>query len=123
MSELFDKKGEINAQDKKDALRQLVKYASIVSENEPSNVGIAGKPSFTEEQREALLRKALMTQEGKLALGQAMANPIRRNLDYQGVGRKALIVDPLVDSGCSSKELQETQLILGESYCNSIRLS
>jgi hypothetical protein len=28
-------------------------------------------------------------------LGQAMANPIRRNLDYQGVGRKALVVDPL----------------------------
>ena len=36
-----------------------------------------------------------MTQEGKIALGQAMANPIRRNLDYQGVGRKALVVDPL----------------------------
>ena len=36
-----------------------------------------------------------MTQEGKIALGQAMANPIRRNLDYQGVARKALVVDPL----------------------------
>jgi hypothetical protein len=31
----------------------------------------------------------------KGALGQAMANPIRKNLDYQGVGRKALVVDPL----------------------------
>jgi hypothetical protein len=36
-----------------------------------------------------------MTQEGKVALGQAMANPIRRNLDYQGVGRRVLVVDPL----------------------------
>ena len=42
-----------------------------------------------------MIKQALMTQEGKIALGQAMANPIRRNLDYQGVGRKALVVDPL----------------------------
>ena len=42
-----------------------------------------------------MIKQALMTQEGKLALGQAMATPIRRNLDYQGVGRKALVVDPL----------------------------
>jgi hypothetical protein len=37
----------------------------------------------------------MMSQEGKIALGQAMANPIRRNLDYQGVGRRLLVVDPL----------------------------
>jgi len=42
-----------------------------------------------------MIKQALMTQEGKIALGQAMATPIRRNLDYQGVGRKALVVDPL----------------------------
>jgi hypothetical protein len=42
-----------------------------------------------------MIKQALMTQEGKIALGQAMANPIRKNLDYQGVGRKALVVDPL----------------------------
>jgi hypothetical protein len=42
-----------------------------------------------------MIHQALSTQEGKIALGQAMANPIRRNLDYQGVGRKALVVDPL----------------------------
>jgi hypothetical protein len=52
-------------------------------------------PSFSDEQKEAMLAQALMSQEGKVALGQAMANPIRRNLDYQGVGRKALVVDPL----------------------------
>jgi hypothetical protein len=45
--------------------------------------------------RDEMIKQALMTQEGKIALGQAMANPIRRNLDYQGVGRKALVVDPL----------------------------
>ena len=34
-------------------------------------------------------------QDGKIALAQAMANPIRRNLDYHGIARRALVVDPL----------------------------
>lgn len=90
----FNSKGELNAWNKQEAIQQLVKYASMLSE-QPSNVGISEEPSFSDKQREALLKKALTTQEGKVALGQAMANPIRRNLDYQGVGRKALVVDPL----------------------------
>ncbi len=95
MEQLFDAKGQLNASSRADAMQQLVKYASILTQNQPSNIGLAGEPSYTDEQREALLQKALMTQEGKIALGQAMANPIRRNLDYQGVGRKAIVVDPL----------------------------
>jgi hypothetical protein len=91
----FNQQGELNAYDKQDALQQLVKYASILAQNQPSNVQLSDEPSFSDRQREALLKRALLTQEGKVALGQAMANPIRRNLDYQGVGRKALVVDPL----------------------------
>jgi len=95
MSNTFNSKGQVNAWDRADALAQLAKYASILANNQPSNTGLAGTPSYSEEQKEQLLKKALMTSEGKIALGQAMANPIRRNLDYQGVGRKMLIVDPL----------------------------
>ena len=91
---MFNKQGELNAYDRTDALNQLIKYASVLSNNVPSNAAQA-ESSFSEDQREAMLKKALMTQEGKIALGQAMANPIRRALDYQGVGRKALVVDPL----------------------------
>lgn len=47
------------------------------------------------EQKEYLIAKALETEEGRMALAQAMANPIRTSLDYQGIGRKLLIVDPL----------------------------
>jgi len=43
-----------------------------------------------------MVKRALQTTEGKVALGQAMALPIRRNLDYQGVARRALVVDPLM---------------------------
>lgn len=47
------------------------------------------------EQKEYLIAKALETEEGRVALAQAMANPIRTSLDYQGVGRKLLVIDPL----------------------------
>ena len=50
---------------------------------------------MTNEQKEYLISKALETEEGRIALAQAMANPIRVSLDYQGVGRKLLVVDPL----------------------------
>lgn len=51
--------------------------------------------SLSNEQKEFLIAKALETEEGRVALAQAMANPIRTSLDYQGVGRKLLVVDPL----------------------------
>lgn len=92
---MFNTHGELNALNDRDALAQIVKFASIIQNNQSANQGLAGSPSFTEEQKDELVRRALMTQEGKVALGQAMANPIRRNLDYQGVGRRVLVVDPL----------------------------
>ena len=92
---IFNTHGEINASNVQDALGQIVKYASIIEELQPSNAVQAGGPSLNDTQRDEMIKQALMTQEGKIALGQAMATPIRRNLDYQGVGRKALVVDPL----------------------------
>jgi hypothetical protein len=92
---LFNTHGEMNASGVKDALAQIVKYATILENMEPANTGLAQSPSFNDEQRDELIKRALLTQEGKIALGQAMANPIRRNLDYQGVGRRVLVIDPL----------------------------
>lgn len=95
MSTLFNKQGELNAGNLRDALSQLVKYASIIEETQSANQNLAGRPSFTDEQRDEVIKRALTSEDGKVALGQAMANPIRRNLDYMGVGRKVFVVDPL----------------------------
>jgi len=95
MSKLFNTQGELNASNVNDALSQIVKYASIIEDLQPSNAVQASQASLNDSQRDEMIKQALMTQEGKIALGQAMATPIRRNLDYQGVGRKALVVDPL----------------------------
>ena len=95
MSTLFNTQGTLNAASMKDALNQLVKYASIIEETQSANQSLAGKPSFNDEQRDELVKQALTSEQGKIALGQAMANPIRRNLDYMGIGRKVFVVDPL----------------------------
>lgn len=95
MSTLFNRQGELNAGNLKDALSQLVKYASIIEETQSANQNLAGRPSFNDEQRDELIKRALTSEDGKIALGQAMANPIRRNLDYMGIGRKVFVVDPL----------------------------
>ncbi|MCH2670582.1 MAG: hypothetical protein MK009_12150 [Gammaproteobacteria bacterium] len=95
MSTLFNTHGEISASNVQEALTQIVKYASVIEDLQPSSNAQATAPSLNDGQRDEMIKQALMTQEGKIALGQAMANPIRRNLDYQGVARKALVVDPL----------------------------
>ena len=95
MSELFNAQGQLNAGGLQEALTTLTKYASVLQEGLPANVSLAGQPSLNDAKRDELISRAIMTHEGKLALAQAMANPIRRNLDYQGIARRALVVDPL----------------------------
>lgn len=49
----------------------------------------------SEGEMEELISLALNSDQGRVALANAMANPIRETLDYQSVGRKLLMVDPL----------------------------
>ena len=101
---LFSTNGEMNASSVKDALNTLVKYAAILEENQPSNSALAGRPGLNDEKRDELMSRAILTNEGKVALAQAMANPIRRNLDYQGIARRVLVVDPLPQGANPSYE-------------------
>ena len=43
-----------------------------------------------DNERAALIAQALETPESRAALGRAMVEPIRRALDYQGIGRQLL---------------------------------
>ena len=73
---MFNNSGQMNASSLKDALQTLVKYAAILEENQPSNMGMAGQTALSDERRDELISRAIMTQDGKIALAQAMANPI-----------------------------------------------
>ena len=84
----FDSRGELNASTVKEALQSVVKLASLLQDGAPSNVSLTS--SVSDDKRDQLISRAIMTQEGKVALAQAMANPIRKNLDYHGIARRAL---------------------------------
>jgi hypothetical protein len=45
--------------------------------------------------KEAEITKLLKTPEGKQQLAESMAAPIRQRLDYAGVARRAMVVEPL----------------------------
>jgi len=47
------------------------------------------------EQRANLIAQAMDTPEARSAMAQAMVEPIRRHLNYQGIGRQLLMVDEL----------------------------
>lgn len=51
--------------------------------------------SYSMDVREAAIAQALDTPEGRIALTQAMVEPIRQALSYQAIGRRLLMVDEL----------------------------
>jgi hypothetical protein len=53
------------------------------------------KNTSVDNAKEMAIAEALETDEGRIALAQAMVDPIRRALEYQAVGRKCLLVDEL----------------------------
>jgi hypothetical protein len=76
MNQMFNNSGQLNASSLKDALAQLVKYASILEENQPANLGMTGQSGFSDAEADDLVSRAIYTQDGKTALAQSMANPI-----------------------------------------------
>lgn len=64
--------------------------------------------------KEALVAQALDTAEGRVALAQAMVEPIRRALEYQAVGRKLLMVDELPQGALAryEKDVRATATVI-----------
>ena len=92
---MYNNQGVLNASSVRDAMQTLVKFAAILEDNQPSNMGLAGQVSLSDEKRDELITRAILTQEGKIALAKAMANPFRRIFEYHGIARRALVVDPI----------------------------
>lgn len=64
--------------------------------------------------REALIAQSLESPEGRVALAQAMVEPIRRALEYQAVGRKLLMVDELPQGAYAryEKDVRQTATVI-----------
>jgi hypothetical protein len=97
----FNNKGELNASSVKEALAQIAKFASVLEDNSPSDLGMNAVAARNDDE---LVSRALNTSEGKLALASSMANPIRKNLDYHGIARRALVVEALAQGAIASYE-------------------
>lgn len=69
---MFNAQGELNASSVQDALQTLSKYASIIEANNPSNLALSGQPSLSNEKRDQLIERAVMSHDGKIALAQAI---------------------------------------------------
>lgn len=74
-NELFNSKGELNASSGADAINKIVAFAQAM-QNGVTPLATA-TASVNDDAREALLVKAMQSERGKIALAQAMANPIR----------------------------------------------
>ena len=68
----FNQEGELNAVTQKDAIEGLAKYAGILQNHVSANQNLAGKPSYSEQQKDDMIKRALMSADGKVALGQAI---------------------------------------------------
>jgi hypothetical protein len=68
------------------------------------------KSNYNDKQREAIIAQALETPEGRVALAQAMVEPIKRALEYQAIGRKLLMVDELPQGALARYEKDVTSV-------------
>jgi len=68
--------------------------AEFVVEKESGRRNVSGR-QLINEQRANLIAQTMDTPEGRSAMAQAMVAPLRRFLDYQGIGRSLLMVDEL----------------------------
>lgn len=101
MSDIFSSNGTLNASSVKDALLTISKLAATLQDNTPVNTGLTSSVQ-SDAKRDALIAQAIFSPEGKVSLAQSMASPIRRNLDYQGIARRALCVDPIAQGALAT---------------------
>jgi len=95
---MFNKEGQINAHDKKEALQQITYLLQNVTKDNPVPKEAMKKESaFSKQAKERALVAAFKdpTGEGFHLIGQELLAPIKELIDYEGWARKCLRVRPL----------------------------
>jgi HK97 family phage major capsid protein len=71
---------------------------------------------LTQAEKERVLEKLLATSDGRMKLAASMQNPLRERLDYEGVFRRAAIVDPLPQGALPyyDKDIDVPAIVIGE---------
>lgn len=71
------------------------------------------------------IARMLRSPAGKAKLAQAMINPIRKNLDYQGIARRCLVVDQLPTAALPvyDKDPDVSSIVKDKFKFDSIRIT
>ena len=96
---IFDNKGQINAQDKKDALTQIHHILNNVTKGN-NRLAYTKESSMDKEARKQVLAAALNdpTGQGMSLVAQELALPIKEILDYEGFARKTFRIRKLAQA-------------------------
>jgi hypothetical protein len=115
---MFDKEGQINAWDQKDAMTQIAHLLQNVTKNTGSTFSSRNASTVAPEERRKVLASALQdpTGEGFAILGQELLLPIKDIVDYEGWARKVLRVRPLAQGELFriAKDVRATAWVVGQ---------
>lgn len=100
---MFDRKGEINAYDRRDALTQINELMNGITKRNARALSFykpEAESTISKEARRDILAAALTdpTQQGFHLVGQELALPIKAILDYEGFARKVYRVRKLAQA-------------------------
>src|SRR3990167_3957937 len=114
---MFDAKGEINANDKRDALQQIAYLLNNVTKKTSSTM-YREASTLPAESRRKVLAAAMRdpTGEGFAIVGQELLLPIKDIIDYEGWARKLFRVRPLAQGELFrvAKDVRSTAWVVGQ---------
>lgn len=113
---LFNKKGELNADNKKDALQQIAYLLQNVTRQDRQARFYREANEMPQEDRRQVLAAAMKDPEGFAILGQELLLPIKDIVDYEGWARKVYRVRPLAQGEFFriAKDVRATAWLIGQ---------
>lgn len=118
---MFDKKGHINAVDKRDALTQISHLLNEVTQKNASKLSFYNpdaEAGMNKDAKRQVLAAALQDPSGRglSLIAQELALPIKRLLDYEGFARKIFRVRKLAQAELFRipKDVRATAWIIGQ---------
>lgn len=113
---LFNKEGQLNANNREDALVQIAHLLQNVSPTASSRQAFQRQASLGQEERRKVLAAAMQDTEGFAVLGQELLLPIKSIVDYEGWARKVYRVRPLAQGELFrlAKDVRSTAWVIGQ---------
>jgi hypothetical protein len=113
---LFNKRGELNADNKKDALTQIAYLLQNVTRQDKTASFYQEANELPPEERRKILAAAMKDPEGFAILGQELLLPIKDIVDYEGWARKVYRVRPLAQGEFFriAKDVRSSAYLIGQ---------